>query len=54
MGLEDETSKLLEEIDVHLIGDGVVGAGGRVAGERVLTVADRMLDGRYGGTRKCK
>ena len=46
MGFEDEILKLLEEMDVHLMGEGVVGAGGRVAGERKLIVAERMVAGR--------
>lgn len=54
MGLEEEGSKLFAEMDVHLMGEGVAGAGGRVEGERALIVEDNMLDERYGGMRKCK
>ena len=42
----DEVSKLFADVEVHFMGDGVVGAGGSVAGERALMVADKMLGGR--------
>ena len=51
-GEDEDGSKMLEEMDVHLMGDGVAAAGGSVAGERVLRVAESRLGERFGGTRK--
>ena len=36
----------------HLTGEGVSGAGGRLAGLRSARVAERMAGGRFGGTKK--
>jgi hypothetical protein len=37
----------------HFIGDGVAGAGGRVAGARRDFVGMNTAGGRWGGMRKC-
>lgn len=38
---------------IHLIGDGVAGAGGSVAGARSVWVAVKMTGGKFGGMTKC-
>ena len=52
IGVVEVGSNLLEETDSHLIGDGVAGAGGSVAGARTFWVAARRAGERFGGMRK--
>ena len=52
IGVVEVGSNLLGETDSHLIGDGVAGAGGSVAGARTFWVAARRAGERFGGMRK--
>ena len=41
-----------DDVVIHLMGEGVVGAGGRFAGARSESVADNTDCDRFGGIRK--
>lgn len=52
MGASDEEAAAA--VETHLMGEGVAGAGGRVAGARRDCVAVKMSTCKFGGIKKCK